>query len=276
MLLAWINAATSYLMPKYIHTDVKTNGYAVVTIKREPVNSMNLDVWTQLLDVLEALEGNSQVRGVIFCSGLRRSVFTAGNDLNELYAPRTSLERYTAFTTMSNQFLARLYRTKLITICAIRGACPAGGCCLSLCCDFRVMSENGTIGLNEAALGIPVPTTWIQLMSSVIGQGRADKLLQFGTLVDASQARQLGLIDEVVKNEEEALARAEEIMAQLMKTPDDGRHTTKSSLRNELSMVWGDEKRLKEEAVQKFQRLTHPTTIKSLDGVFTRLQKSKI
>ena len=35
-----------------------------------------------------------QVRGVVFCSGLKRDVFTAGNDINELYAPLTSLERY--------------------------------------------------------------------------------------------------------------------------------------------------------------------------------------
>lgn len=35
-----------------------------------------------------------QVRGAIFCSGLRRDVFTAGNDIGELYAPLTSRERY--------------------------------------------------------------------------------------------------------------------------------------------------------------------------------------
>ena len=36
-----------------------------------------------------------QVRGVIFASGLRREVFTAGNDIKELFAPLTSQERYT-------------------------------------------------------------------------------------------------------------------------------------------------------------------------------------
>lgn len=41
----------------------------------------------------------------------------------------------------SNVFLARLYRSPLVTLAAIKGACPAGGCCLSLCCDMRVMTE---------------------------------------------------------------------------------------------------------------------------------------
>lgn len=41
----------------------------------------------------------------------------------------------------SNVFLARLYRTPLVTVAAIKGACPAGGCCLSMCCDVRIMTE---------------------------------------------------------------------------------------------------------------------------------------
>ena len=49
--------------------------------------------------------------------------------------------RYTDFWVTSNVFLARLYRSPLVTLAAIKGACPAGGCCLSLCCDMRVMTE---------------------------------------------------------------------------------------------------------------------------------------
>ena len=89
------------------------------------------------------------VRGVIFCSGLKKDIFTAGNDIMELYAPRTSWDRYKEFWVTQNVFLARLYRSPLITVAAIRGACPAGGCVLSLCCDHRVITTVGNIGLNE-------------------------------------------------------------------------------------------------------------------------------
>lgn len=131
------------------------------------------------------------VRGVIFASGLKRDVFTAGNDIKELYAPQTSkercvtvrhlleivvlaaksavpvcewdfpsaymelaatetqsrfcLSRYREFWVTSNVFLARLYRSPLVTMAAIKGACPAGGCCLSLCCDVRIMTEQACI-----------------------------------------------------------------------------------------------------------------------------------
>ena len=64
---------------------------AVVSLHREPVNSMNTAVWTSLLSTLDSLEANPKVRGVVFTSTLKRNVFTAGNDPTELYAPSTSI-----------------------------------------------------------------------------------------------------------------------------------------------------------------------------------------
>lgn len=84
------------------------------------------------------------------CSGLKRPIFSAGNDLNELYPPTTSRERYRRFWAISNAFLADLYVSPLVTIAAVRGACPAGGCCLALACDYRVLGDASRIGLNEA------------------------------------------------------------------------------------------------------------------------------
>jgi hypothetical protein len=67
---------------------------AVITLCREPVNTMNLQMWEALSATLDHLESNPKMRGVVFRSGLARDVFTAGNDILELYAPKTSLERY--------------------------------------------------------------------------------------------------------------------------------------------------------------------------------------
>ena len=113
-------------MESYLSLDRKPEGYAVLTIAREPVNSMNLELWRQLADVLEQLEADSSIRGVVFQSGLKKDVFTAGNDINELFAPKSSPERYREFWVTQNKFFARLYRSHLVTVAAIRGACPAG------------------------------------------------------------------------------------------------------------------------------------------------------
>jgi Enoyl-CoA hydratase/isomerase len=88
-------------------------------------------------------------------------------------------QRYGEFWVLQNTFAARLYRSPLVTVAAIRGACPAAGCGIALCCDFRFMTDSGSIGLNEVALGIPVPLYWARAMERVVGPGAADKLLQF-------------------------------------------------------------------------------------------------
>ena len=71
-----------------VDVDIRPGGYAVVTITKEPVNSLDLDAWVQLEQALDQLEADPSVSGVIFASGLKRDVFSAGNDIMELYAPK--------------------------------------------------------------------------------------------------------------------------------------------------------------------------------------------
>jgi 3,2-trans-enoyl-CoA isomerase len=52
-----------------------------------------------------------------------------------------------------------------------------------MCCDYRVMTESGHIGLNEVAIGITVPLYWGKLMARIIGQGPAERLCQFATFL---------------------------------------------------------------------------------------------
>jgi 3,2-trans-enoyl-CoA isomerase len=71
--------------------------WALVSIHKEPVNSFDTDLWAALYDCLKGLEADQSVKGVVLSSGLTRDVFTAGNDLKELYAPNTSAERWVGF-----------------------------------------------------------------------------------------------------------------------------------------------------------------------------------
>jgi Delta3-Delta2-enoyl-CoA isomerase len=248
---------------------------AIVSLHREPVNSMNTALWTQLLQTLDSLESNPHVRGVIFTSTLKRNVFTAGNDLSELYAPSTSLAQYSNFWVTSNMFLARLYTSPLVTIAAVKGACPAGGCCLAMCCDFRIVTKDATMGLNEVAIGISVPGNWIKLMISIIGQGKADKLTQYARTVGAEEALKIGLVDRVVEKAEDLELEATKLATEIFKLPDAGRGVTKGLLRNDLGDAWGDKTTLENEAHRTWGSLTNEDTIKALKAVMTRLSKPK-
>lgn len=62
----------------FVQTETLGN-YAIIALKREPVNSLNTEFWKQLASAFTELERTAEVRGVIFTSGLTRPVFTAGS-----------------------------------------------------------------------------------------------------------------------------------------------------------------------------------------------------
>ncbi len=252
----------------YITISVRPDGVAILTFAKEPVNSFDFDMWDSLDQALTRLEADPKVNAVVLQSGLKRDVFTAGNDLRELYAPNTTKERYAKFWITQNRFLVRLHRSRLATVAAIRGACPAGGCAISLCCDHRLMTPNGSMGLNEVVLGIPVPKYWGMLMGRIIGGKQAEALLLPGRMVDAQAAKQLGLVDELV-GAEGLLDRAVGVALQACKVPPHARAATKQSLREDFCSAWEAFYPTEPEFAWGF--LSSPTTVKVLGGAMARL-----
>ena len=247
---------------------------SIISLHSEPANAMDVQFWTALRDALESVESNPTARACIFLSRLKRDIFTAGNDIKELYAPETTAERYSAFWRMQTTFLTRLLVSPLVTIAGIRGACPAGGAMLSLCCDYRVQTlhKTSTFGLNEVMLGIPVPKFWAMRFCEVTSsKALGEKLLLRGALVKPREALRYGLIDEVC--EEGMLEkRVMEIAEKMKQLPRDGYAKTKVNLRGEFAEKWyryGCD----EEARDGFRMLCEPAIVKQLKRVLDGLKR---
>ena len=246
----------------------KHEDFAIATIKREPVNSMNTALWQQLNAALADIEEDPKMRGLVFRSGLDKDVFTAGNDLFELYAPKSSEAQYRDFWVAQTSFFARLYQSRLATLALIRGACPAGGCALALCCDYRIMTDFGNIGLNEVAIGIPVPKYWSLLMERTIGLRSAESLLLKGLMPSASEALALGLVDELSSKEgldEKGLSA----MKAMLSVADSGRVATKRHLRESFAKAWGDF--AEEEAKYGWNLISHPKVVAAIEATLAKL-----
>eukprot|EP00879_Flechtneria_rotunda_P007536 GHRR01007905.1.p1 GENE.GHRR01007905.1~~GHRR01007905.1.p1 ORF type:complete len:265 (+),score=67.77 GHRR01007905.1:545-1339(+) len=261
-------------MSQYITTQRHDN-YAVITMAKEPVNSFDTAMWQALHAAVKAVEADCAMLGVIITSGLKRDVFTAGNDLKELYSPMTSPQQYAVFWEAQSRLLVELHRSRLATLAAIRGACPAGGCAISLCCDTRIMTSTGSIGLNEVALGIPVPKYWAGVMSQVVGHAAAEKLLLSGTMVSPQKALQLGLIDEIVQDSQQLLPRAHEIIAKLVKLPASARAQTKQYLRGDFDAMWLDYALQVEAGPKGFDGIKDETTVAAVGAALQRLSRGK-
>ncbi|XP_070564051.1 enoyl-CoA delta isomerase 1, mitochondrial-like [Ptychodera flava] len=211
-----------------VETEPDNKDIAILTMCRKPVNSMNGQMLTDMTLTLKELEKTS--RGVILTSTVR-NVFAAGLDINELY--KTTPERFGEFWSLFQDMWMTLYGTPLVTIAAINGHSPAGGCVLAMSCDYRIMARGKyTIGLNEALLGFMAPSWVMNLMKLTIGNRESEKALSLGKLYGCDQALEVGLVDELC-DPDEVLARAKAEMNKWLKIADEGRRLTKSMLRKD-------------------------------------------
>ncbi|RZB89889.1 enoyl-CoA delta isomerase 1, mitochondrial-like [Asbolus verrucosus] len=204
-------------------------GVATATLQRPPVNSLNLELLSELSNTLTDLEKN-KCRGLILTSACS-TVFSAGLDILEMYKP--DLNRAKQFWTTVQQVWIKLYGSSYPTVAVLNGHSPAGGCMLAISCEYRIMLNNFTIGLNETQLGIVAPKWFIASMLNTIGRRQTELALTSGKLFKTDEALQVGLIDEVAANKDEAIGKAERFLQKFANISPLARDLTKKSLRGE-------------------------------------------
>lgn len=161
-------------------------------LNRPPVNGLNLELLQSIDQGLDQLIEN-RTRGLILTSTSDK-VFCAGLDIMEMYKP--NVERAGKFWRTLQEVWLKLYGSTFPTAAAINGHSPAGGCLLSLCCEYRVMLNNFTIGLNETRLGIVAPTWFQATMLNVLSRRETELALTLGRMFSTEEALKVnGSID---------------------------------------------------------------------------------
>ncbi|XP_029364663.1 enoyl-CoA delta isomerase 1, mitochondrial [Echeneis naucrates] len=207
----------------------KSTGIAIMHMQSPPVNSLSLDFLTEFCISLEKLEMDKSCRGLIITSS-QPKVFSAGLDIMEMYG--NSPERCGEFWKAVQEMWLKLYSSSMVTIAAINGSSPAGGCLMSLTCDYRIMADNPrySIGLNETQLGIVAPFWFKETMVNTVGHRTTEIALELGLLYNPQDALKIGLVDHVVP-QDQVLTAATETMAKWLTVPDHARQITKSMMR---------------------------------------------
>lgn len=81
---------------------------------------------------------------------------------------------------------------------AITGHSPAGGAVLAMFCDYRVMTEGSfKIGLNEVAVGIPLPEAILHAFVRLVGPRQAERLCVTAAMIPPEEAFRIGFVDEL-------------------------------------------------------------------------------
>jgi enoyl-CoA hydratase len=170
-------------------------------------NALNATVRRELVEALDALRDEDEVRVVVF-TGAGDKAFVAGADIGE-FADRTPIEQRTAME--GRRIFDEVAAYPKPTIAMINGYAFGGGCELAMACDIRVAARSAKLGQPEIKLGILPGGGGTQRLPRLVGAGRALRLILSGAPITAAEAERIGLVDEVV--DDDALSVAVKALA---------------------------------------------------------------
>ena len=200
---------------------------AVIRIERAPANAIELELATELARTFGEAEADPSTRGIVLTG--TGAFFSAGLDLKVV--PTYGTERQRAMVDAINRMLLSLYGCTLPTVAAVNGHAVAGGLVTALACDYRVGVEGSAkIGLTESRVAIPYPVGAMAVVQSELAPPAARLLVLVGRNTTPTDARELGVLDEVVPPGH-TLARAIEIANDLAATPREAYGRVKRQLR---------------------------------------------
>uniref|UniRef100_V9KWV0 Enoyl-CoA delta isomerase 1, mitochondrial n=1 Tax=Callorhinchus milii TaxID=7868 RepID=V9KWV0_CALMI len=248
-----------------------STGVAVIKMNSPPVNSLSLEFLTEFAINMEKLEMDRGCRGAILTSSVPR-IFSAGLDITEMYGKTP--EHCGAFWRAVQEMWLKLYGSSMITIAAINGSSPAGGCLMAISCDYRIMTDypKYSIGLNETKLGIVAPFWFKDTMINCIGNRATEHSLQLGLQYNPPEALKVGLVDQL-ETEDKLMTTASSVMSQWLAIPDHARQITKSMMRKPII---DQLLRQREADVQNFVKfITKDSIQKSLQMYMEMLKQKK-
>lgn len=183
----------------------------IVTLTLDlPGRSMNVldETLTRgIADAVARIEKDAGVKGVIVTSGKKE--FLAGADIEGLYK-NTDVKSVYDMAEAYKGILRRLEKSGRPVVAALNGTALGGGLELALACHYRIAVDNpkAKFGLPEVKLGLLPGGGGTQRLPRLIGIQPSLPLMLEGKELRADQAKQAGIINELVKDGAELLARA--------------------------------------------------------------------
>ena len=214
------------------------SGIRELRLARPPANALDPGLVAALRSAVEAAPGE-QARALVVSGS--PGIYSGGLDVPALLA----LDRPALASFLGDflDLLAALALSELPVVAAITGHAPAGGAVLAIQCDHRVMAAGEfKIGLNEVAVGIPLPRLIHSTLVRVVGRRQAERLGGRGLLVSPDEALRVGLIDELAPPSE-VVARAVERAEEFLRLPAGAMRATRRLARADLETIYGAEQR---------------------------------
>jgi len=175
-------------------------GIARLTLNRpDKRNALNDALIAALSDGLRTADADTSVR-VVIITGAGKD-FCSGADLSALQKiARASVSDNVEDARALLQLFLLIRKLRVPVIAAVRGRALAGGCGLATACDLVVASASARFGYPEVKIGF-VPAMVMAILRRNLPEKRAFEMITRGIEVDAIEATQMGLINQVFADE---------------------------------------------------------------------------
>jgi enoyl-CoA hydratase len=185
------------------------NGIYTITINRpDKLNALNKKVFEEINLAMDEVERNADIKSVLI-TGSGPKAFVAGADISEFNS--LNKEQAMELSARGQATFFRIENSKKPVIAAVNGFALGGGCELAMSCHFRLASENARFGQPEVNLGLIPGYGGTQRLVQLIGKGKALELLMAAGMIDAQEAKSLGLVN-YVTTQDELLNKANELL----------------------------------------------------------------
>ncbi len=182
-------------MSNYQHIEAEfKDGLGTITLNRPPLNVLNIAMMEELNDVLQAWQGERDLKVVLFNS--KGKCFSAGVDVGEHMGDLVQ-----KMIDVFHGIFRLMGGLGIPTVASVYGSCLGGGCELAIFCDLVVASESAKFGQPEIQVGV-FPPIAAQIMPRIIGRKAAMDLVLSGRIISAQEALQMHLVNKVVKEED--------------------------------------------------------------------------
>ena len=185
------------------------DGVGFVTLNRPQArNALTFPMYERLCALCGEIAEDRGVRALVV-TGAGEKAFAAGTDISQFTEFRTA-EDALAYEHRIDAVLSAIEACPKPTIAAIAGACTGGGAAIAAVCDIRIAAANARIGFPIAkTLGNCLSMANYARLAALVGPARVIELIYTARLIEAEEARAIGLVSEVLPDHAALQARAE-------------------------------------------------------------------
>ncbi len=186
-------------------------------------NAIPAEGWDEIAErVAEVARTDARLLVVTGAGG----AFSAGVDLSDFDVFQDDIAEAAKLRQRIRTALDRLRALEIPTVAMIEGPCYGAGVALAIACDFRIAAPEARFAITPAKLGLAYPQEDVHRLVRLVGAGQAARLLFTAGMIDAMEARRIGLVEMV-----EAVAAARPVFRTIVENSAASLAVLKRSIR---------------------------------------------